>query len=231
MQRAEQKCPVGSGAHAGDDSQHHCAGRSERLASAAPPSRRVGARHATSAGFRRADPSTPTGPAAMDGAELDAPDARSTTAEPTSPTGSPAAAPIPPDAEPTRDRRADRRRRLRDRGRHHIDRHGLRRTGRLGRVPARPPPCGGRGRRPARHPRRRPHGPPGRGARLRHAGSGDPALPRLGLFAVRPRLAQPGAGGRARRHADPPAGEIHQVARRPDHGQRPGAAHPAARGV
>ena len=112
------------------------------------------------------------------------------------------------------------------------DRHpGLRRARGLGRLPARPPPRRVRRPRPARHPRRCADGAAGRGAGLRRAGGGGAALPRLGLPALRPRVAEPGAGLRAHRHAGAAAGKADRPAHRADHGERAGAARAAARGV
>ena len=105
---------------------------------------------------------------------------------------------------------------------------GLGRAGGLGRVPARATPPRACRQHPARHPRRRPHGPAGRGAGVRDAGGRDPAVSRLGLPALRPRVAQPGAGLGTHRHAGAVAGQADRPAHRPDHGQRAGAARAAA---
>ena len=63
------------------------------------------------------------------------------------------------------------------------------------------------------------------------AGGGGAALPGLGLPALRPRVAEPGAGLGAHRHAGAPAGEADRAAHRADHGERAGAARAAALGV
>ena len=127
---------------------------------------------------------------------------------------------------PTPCGRADGRRRRAD------DRHtGLRRARGLGRLPARPPPRRVRRPRAARDPRRCADGAAGGGAGLRRAGGGGAALPGLGLPALRPRVAESGAGVRAHRHAGAPAGEADRPAHRADHGECAGAARAAARRV
>ncbi len=55
-----------------------------------------------------------------------------------------------------------------------------------------------------------------------------PALPGLGLPALRPRLAQPGDRLRAHRHPDPAAGAVRRAAHRAHHRERAGAARAAA---
>ena len=103
-----------------------------------------------------------------------------------------------------------------------------RRPGRLGRVPAGQAAAGVCRAGAACGARRCAHGAVGGCAGVCDAGGGGPAVSGVGLPAVRPGIAQSGAGLGADRHPGASAGGAHSSACAADDGERAGAARAAA---